>query len=365
MTDQKEHTFKAYSDKVRLTTLFTLLTLFGLAGEGCSEIKFLGQSVKEIKEINAPTPTKYSAGGLTLLTEGEGYKVGSPYQINGQWYYPQEDYNYVEEGIASWYGPGFHAKRTANGAVFDQESITAAHRTLPMPSLVRVTNLENGLSLVVKINDRGPFARNRILDLSHKSATILKMDQKGTALVRVEILADESRKLAELLGNRNNNPSNKSLEKEIQQAADPKAAPTGGVSRQTITPLVGVSDKSSAASTNLSQSPLPKLPERQDSLARLGNLESTVQQQAITAGSNQIFIQAGAFALYENAYKMKVMLDGEGLATIIEQYNTATRPLFRVKVGPINDSSKVEGILDRLEALGFADAHIAAKDKLK
>src|SRR6185295_8664858 len=85
------------------------------------------------------------------------YKVGTPYQIAGVWYYPQVDYAYDQTGIGSWYGPGFHKERTANGEIYNENELTAAHQTLPMPSLVRVTNLENGRSIVVRINDRGPF----------------------------------------------------------------------------------------------------------------------------------------------------------------------------------------------------------------
>src|SRR5690606_15026952 len=95
----------------------------------------------------------------TPLKQGGGiYKVGNPYQINGIWYYPAENEKYDATGIASWYGPQFHGKMTANGEIFDQHQMTAAHPTLPMPVLARVTNLENGRSVIVRINDRGPFA---------------------------------------------------------------------------------------------------------------------------------------------------------------------------------------------------------------
>ncbi len=121
------------------------------------------------------------------------YKLGDAYQIDGVWYYPHEDYKYSEEGIASWYGPTFHGKSTANGERFDTLTMTAAHRTLPMPSIVKVTNLENGISVVVKVNDRGPFVKDRIIDLSQKAAEILEIKEKGSALVRVELLEMESR----------------------------------------------------------------------------------------------------------------------------------------------------------------------------
>jgi rare lipoprotein A len=112
-------------------------------------------------------------------------KIGKPYQVAGITYYPADDRDYREEGVASWYGPGFHAGSTANGERYDQDDITAAHRTLPMPSWVEVENLDNGRKLTVRINDRGPFARGRIIDLSRKAAQLLGVDRAGTARVRL------------------------------------------------------------------------------------------------------------------------------------------------------------------------------------
>lgn len=122
-------------------------------------------------------------------------KIGNPYNIDGQTYKPHYDPNYDETGVASWYGPGFHGRSTANGERFDQHAMTAAHRTLPLPSMVKVTNLENGKSTIVKVNDRGPFKKDRIIDLSKAAATKIEMMGKGTAEVRVEYLEAESKKL--------------------------------------------------------------------------------------------------------------------------------------------------------------------------
>ena len=103
--------------------------------------------------------------------EAEGsFKIGTPYQVDGKWYYPAEDYAYVQEGIASWYGQDFHGKRTANGEKYDMNAVTAAHPTLPLPSVVHVTNLDNGRQLSVRINDRGPFHSSRIIDVSRRAA---------------------------------------------------------------------------------------------------------------------------------------------------------------------------------------------------
>jgi len=115
-------------------------------------------------------------------------KVGRPYQIGGIWYYPSVDDNYDEVGVASWYGPQFHGRPTANGEVFDMNKVTAAHPTLPLPSRVRVTNLENGRSIVVRVNDRGPFAKGRIIDLSRRSAQLLGFQGQGTTRVRVQLV---------------------------------------------------------------------------------------------------------------------------------------------------------------------------------
>ena len=104
---------------------------------------------------------------------GGRYMVGKPYTVAGKRYYPKHDTNYQSVGLASWYGPTFHGRLTANGEVFDRNSITAAHTTMPLPSYARVTNLENGRSLIVRVNDRGPFHDNRTIDLSERSATML------------------------------------------------------------------------------------------------------------------------------------------------------------------------------------------------
>ena len=129
--------------------------------------------------------------GSSVAQRGS-YKVGAPYKIDGVTYTPQEEFNHVETGVASWYGPGFHGKSTANGEPYDQSARTAAHRTLQMPAIVRVTNLDNGMSTVVRINDRGPFARSRIIDLSRTAAQELDIVRNGTGHVRIEQLQAES-----------------------------------------------------------------------------------------------------------------------------------------------------------------------------
>ena len=117
---------------------------------------------------------------------GGTYRVGKPYSVAGRVYVPEEDTDYRAEGMASWYGDDFHGRLTANGEVFDMSSLTAAHPTLPMPSYARVTNLSNGKSLVVRVNDRGPYHGNRLIDVSNKAAELLEFKGNGVAKVRVE-----------------------------------------------------------------------------------------------------------------------------------------------------------------------------------
>ncbi len=126
------------------------------------------------------------------------YKIGKKYNVRGKYYYPQKDLNYNKTGIASWYGPKFHGKLTANGEIYNQYALTAAHKTLPLPSAVKVTNLKNNKSLVLRINDRGPFVNDRIIDLSSKAADILDLKREGTGLVRVQILRETSLYLEKL-----------------------------------------------------------------------------------------------------------------------------------------------------------------------
>lgn len=126
------------------------------------------------------------AWGDPVPKGGGTYRVGKPYVVAGKTYVPEEDANYRAEGMASWYGDDFHGRLTANGEVFDMTSLTAAHPTLPMPSYARVTNLSNGKSLVVRVNDRGPYHGNRLIDVSNKAAELLEFKGNGVAKVRVE-----------------------------------------------------------------------------------------------------------------------------------------------------------------------------------
>jgi len=124
--------------------------------------------------------------GEPIPKGGGTYRVGSPYFVGGRMYVPQYDPHYTAVGLASWYGEDFHGRYTANGEVFDLDGISAAHPTMPLPSYARVTNLANGHSIIVRVNDRGPYAHNRVIDLSVRAAKLLDFYRRGTTTVRVE-----------------------------------------------------------------------------------------------------------------------------------------------------------------------------------
>jgi rare lipoprotein A len=285
---------------------------------GCAETKLAATTAKEIN----PQGTASSQMG--------SYKIGKPYQIDGTWYYPAEDFGYVEEGVASWYGPNFHGKMTANGETYNQMDLTAAHRTLPMPSLVRVTNLENGRSLVVRVNDRGPFAKSRIIDVSKRSAELLGFHGKGTTRVRVEVLADESRALkAQAIANSGDMPT---------ITAAPRAAVT--VEPLEAPPQVTPVSQSTALQVTPASAPLTQV------------------ASAAPAGVARTYIQAGAFSEVGNAQRLQQQL--AGLADVsVSPVQVNGRELYRVRLGPMT-SNEADRVLSDLHARGLNGARVVA-----
>ena len=172
----------AQSERIGVLARAGALIALGLVLANCAGSGGItGERIK-----NSNYSKRVVAEGEPVPKGGGSFKVGNPYNLNGKTYYPAHDPNYRAEGIASWYGPDFHGRLTANGEVYDMHALSAAHPTMPLPSYARVTNLENGRSIVVRVNDRGPYARNRIIDLSIGTAKALNTYGKGLARVRVE-----------------------------------------------------------------------------------------------------------------------------------------------------------------------------------
>ncbi len=299
-----------------------LLTPFLIALAACAETQL---AVHTAKEVSPPPAT------------GKGtYKVGKPYQVAGTWYYPKEDFDYDETGIASWYGPGFHGKATANGETYDQYAMTAAHRTLPLPSAVRVTNLENGRAVTLRVNDRGPFSKNRIIDVSRKGAQLLGFEGKGTARVRVEILPAESRRLAAIAQG-----------KEVETASAP------AVPRETV--VAEVLTDSSGGNVTASTTPVTVQAARLPSTVTLANNSPAVIQLPVQP--TNIFVQVGAFSRMHNAMRLGARLNSIGASRITEVKVGGAR-LYRVRLGPIATVDDADRLLATLDANGYHDAQI-------
>jgi rare lipoprotein A len=288
--------------------------------------------------------------GSTVASRG-AYKVGAPYTIDGVTYVPQEEFNHVETGVASWYGPGFHGKSTANGERYDQSDHTAAHRTLQMPAIVRVTNLDNGRSTVVRINDRGPYARNRIIDLSRSAAQELDVVGKGTARVRLDQLPAESMAVKEVaLGGGGPAEQRDAL---VQVANGSRNVPPTMVAASTPVPVTP-------------PAPLPPIIERpagpaapsDPSRATIASIAAGVSPQT-AGGGGGFYVQTGAFTTVDKAERQRELVRSYG-ASDIYQASAAGRDVYRVRIGPYTTPDAAGIVADRLKRSGYGDARVVA-----
>jgi rare lipoprotein A len=258
------------------------------------------------------------------------YKVGGSYVIAGRVYTPDENYRYSESGMASWYGPGFHGKRTANGEAYDQHAMTAAHRTLPMPSVVRVTNLSNGNSVIARVNDRGPFAQDRIIDLSRAAAEKLDMVRAGIASVRVEILPEESKRV-----------------KEVAQNG-------GSVSEQTAAMHTAPSAPPRTAVAAAAPPPPPSPPVARPAPAPVASPSITTIAAPAASG---YFVQAGAFSTLDSAERVRATLARFG-GSSISQTSFGPTSLYRVRLGPFASADAAQSTVGRVQQAGYRDARV-------
>lgn len=329
------------------------LAVFGLTG--CAETALMNHATKSIGRSDS---TQVAGPGRS----GGIYKVGNPYQINGVWYYPKEDPNYDETGIGSWYGEQFHAKVTANGEIFDMNEVTAAHPTLPMPSLVRVTNLENGRSIVVRVNDRGPYVNGRIIDLSRRSAQLLGYDRQGTARVRVQYLGP-----APLEGGGETMVASRGTGSDER----PSAAPRGTVSAEALPPPPGVKGRSAEVTRPADGQPSPmqilasQNPKTdaaaEGSSVNLAKASTTdLSQQKVEIGparGGQIYVQIGAFTLHENAHKLAARMSTIGPVGVSSTF-VNKQEFFRVRLGPFDQVAAADQALQQVITSGHTNARI-------
>jgi rare lipoprotein A len=278
---------------------------------------------------------------------GGAYKVGNPYQISGVWYYPKEDPFYDETGVASWYGSDFHGKSTANGERYDMDALTAAHRTLPMPTVVRVTNLENGRSLRLRVNDRGPYARGRIIDVSRRAATLLGFHSNGTARVRVQFEGRADVGAA---------PPQDEDDIVAARPSDVRAAPIAGVSSSTLAPPPGAVAAPPRA---------PAAPVRVAAAVPTAQADAGIEPDGVVTtvsvpASTRLWVQVGAFLSRGNAERLAERLLYVGRAQV-SQTGGGGRPLYRVRFGPFATVEQADSMLDKAIAKGQNGAQIVVE----
>jgi rare lipoprotein A len=320
-------------------------------------------------------PYSRTGGGAT-----QGYyKVGAPYQIDGVTYTPAVDYNYDETGIASWYGPNFTGKITANGELYDMNEVTAAHRTLPMPSLVRVTNLDNGRTIVVRVNDRGPYARGRILDMSRRGAQLLGFEKTGTAKVRVQIMARESMILAAAAKQGKLTVDVAGLDNEAPPL--PPGTPTyTRPGAPTATPLppkayVPPPQQVAEAEAETEQQTGAPAPIAIPTVSEKTLIQQDMPKQTVKGSDvggrflpapvatyqkvrpSAIYVQAGAFGVAENAQRLKAKLVSVGRTDIFVA-NVDGKTFYRVRVGPVATVDQADALLNRVVGAGANGAKI-------
>lgn len=354
---RRRHAIPCYSEGVGGNTRSTrlirarvvTLAILALGLSGCAEATLFNHTAKSVVRGGDSKQSQVGKGGA--------YKVGNPYQIAGVWYYPKEDPNYDETGIGSWYGEQFHAKTTANGEVFDMNEVTAAHPTLPMPSLVRVTNMENGRAIVVRVNDRGPYVNGRVIDLSRRSAQLLGYDRQGTAKVRVQYVGP-----APLPGGDGNMVASRGTGADER----PAAAPRGGVQAEALPPPPGAKGRSGDVVQTAPSQPSPmqilQAQNPQGAQTKAGDTVAVADltQQKVEVGparGGQIYIQVGAFTQHENAHKLAAQLSSLGPTGVSSTF-VNRQEFFRVRLGPFNQVAAADQALQQAINSGQSNARI-------
>ena len=322
--------------------------------------------------LSACGSSSRGGGGASGAQRG-AYKVGAPYKIDGVTYTPQEEFNRTETGVASWYGPGFHGKSTANGERYDQSERTAAHRTLQMPAIVRVTNLDNGMSTVVRINDRGPFARSRVIDLSRTAAQELDVVRNGTARVRIDQLPAESMAVRDVAIGGGGPAEQNAAVAQVASGQRTAPAPTMAAApppAQVVPPppqpvVVPAQPAPQPVWPTTPQPPSVETPVASGSGGRgvtvaslaSGAVPAAATTSALAGGS--FYVQTGAFSTMENAERQRGAVRSYGVSEV-SQASAGGRDVWRVRLGPYSTADAASIVADRLKRSGYGDARVVA-----
>ncbi len=272
----------------------------------------------------------YKGRGAIPFAGGKRH-IGDPYQVAGRWFTPHEQPGYDKKGQASWYGEAFHKRKTSNGEWFDMNTMTAAHATLPIPSYAKVTNLENGKTVIVRINDRGPFVDTRILDVSKRAADELGYRTKGIARVRVQLIGPA--------------PLNDNGARHVMAMNE---ALDGGAS---FTQLASLS-QSDVGSVQVAS----EQPRKRKKMADVQQVSYEPPRQVQEASAGFV-VRVAVFHNYEHAMTAYNELSGFGPAQIIKAVG-ANGPLYRVQMGPFDNEADSQSAMQTAIASGYEDARI-------
>ena len=320
----------------RIARNLGLMALAAVSLAACATPRYdVGKSGYAASARDETTRGSSPRSGSTVGRDGKPLRgTEKPYQINGVWYYPRQDKDYNVVGIGSWYGEQFHNRRTSNGEVFDMDIPSAAHKTLPLPSLVEVTNLDNGKKMIVRVNDRGPFVEGRVIDLSKAAAQQLGYYRQGVARVRVKYVG----------------PAPKNAFDGPRQYAVTQTAPPPPRERS----FEDIKEPPQRVQVIPSRQPDP-------------DWSAPVQQSAppinppdrvyASAGGSGFRVQAGSFSNRENAEKAVRQLAGAGEAKI-DAIERASGTLYRVTVSAGPDEGEAWSLRQRVESLGYQGATV-------
>ena len=329
----------------RWASIVAALAVTGLIVAGCAGGKHANESDYSPRVVKPGQPVP-KGGGV--------YKIGRSYTIKGQTFHPREDEGYDRKGVASWYGDDFHGRLTANGEVYDMHALTAAHPTLPMPTYVRVTNLQNDRSVVVRVNDRGPFARGRIIDLSKRTAEVLDFKRDGTAQVRVQFIGrapldGEDEWLTTTV--RNSPPNQRIASVDRQIAAKSFAADNQRGNGRSVADIArnAYRDAARGRTTQFASAAPPRPSQASQSVP--------VVETPPAPPSGAVIIQAGLFSDEGNARQLAQQLDLYGRADVYPVH-LAGDVLYGVTLTSANGVMTAGEALQRVQAAGAAGAYV-------
>lgn len=314
-----------------------LLGLIGLALVGCSSGAKKYKSAKLDPFAGKGSP--YYKGKGQLPEGGGKYHIGKPYQVAGKWFTPKEQPNYDKTGMASWYGEAFHARKTSNGEWFDMNDLTAAHPTLPLPSYAKVTNLDNGHEVVVRINDRGPFVGTRIIDLSKRTSDALGFRRQGKTEVRVQWIA--------------NAPINDKGYKHLTMMNRAMADGSG------IRQLAALSKKAAPANMTAEAAQPPAVAEepQAQTVAYKAPERPAPQDVDTTSATAGFVVHVATFANRDNADAAYEQLSAN-LDLQMFQFQGNDGPLYRLQTRAVGSEDEAARILYGLQDAGFTGAKI-------